>query len=124
MDNYRRMVDGPIYHLALTGDWESDPSGSYVTSTLGKSLAEQGFVHCSFREQVQQVADMVFRDRRDVLLLKIDPARLTATIQVENLHGGHEAFPHIYGPVNRDAVVKVTPVPMLGDGRLDVVRAL
>ena len=117
-------VDGPIYHLALAGDWESDPNTPYAMSTLGKSLAQQGFIHCSFREQVQQIADMVYRDREDVVLLEIDPARLTAPIQVEALCADGQAFPHIYGPINRDAVVNVTPLHMLVDGRLDVADAL
>jgi glutathione S-transferase len=118
------MVRGPIYHLALAEDWERDPASTYATSTLGRSLAEQGFVHCSFGQQVQQIADMVYRGRRDVLLLKIDPARLVAKVRVENLDGGRDLFPHIYGPVNRDAVVKITPVGMLEDGRLDVASIL
>lgn len=118
------MVDGPIYHLALKGDWESEPSRPYATSTLGKTLAEQGFIHCSFAAQVQQIGDMVYRARGDVVLLEIDPARLAATIQVENREGGEDAFPHIYGPINRDAVARVTHLRVLGDGRLDVAQAL
>jgi glutathione S-transferase len=118
------MVEGPIYHLAVSSDWESDPSRPYTTSTLGKTLAEQGFIHCSFRAQVQQIADMVYRGRHDAVLLEIEPGRLAATIQVESLDGGGEAFPHIYGPINRDAVVKATHLRVLGDGRLDVADAL
>ncbi|MEY2451878.1 MAG: hypothetical protein QOD92_1452 [Acidimicrobiaceae bacterium] len=117
-------VDGPIYDLALTGDWESEPTRPYTTSTLGKTLADQGFIHCSFRTQVQQIADVVYRGRTDTVLLELDPARLTASIRVENLDGGDEVFPHIYGPINRDAVVKSTPLRVGADGRLDVAVAL
>ena len=60
------MVEGPIYHLALKADWESEPSDPYSTSTLGRTLADVGFIHCSFRTQVQQVADMAYRGRSDV----------------------------------------------------------
>jgi uncharacterized protein (DUF952 family) len=118
------MIEGPIHHLALRGDWESDPSEPYTTSTLGKSLAGQGFVHCSFGEQVQRIADLVYRGRDDVLLLELDPARLTVPIRIENLDGGEQSFPHVYGPINRDAVVKVTALRVLDDGRLDVGPAL
>ncbi|MDT7713633.1 MAG: hypothetical protein QOG46_2486 [Pseudonocardiales bacterium] len=124
LGHYRRMVEGPIYHLALTGDWESEPSRPYTTSTIGKTLEEQGFIHCSFRAQVQQIADMAYRGRRDVVLLEIAPTLLTATIQVESVDGSDEAFPHIYGAINRDAVVNATHLRVLGDGRLGVADAL
>jgi uncharacterized protein (DUF952 family) len=118
------MVQGPIYHLALAGDWEREQPHAYSMSTLGRSLDDEGFVHCSFRDQVQQIADMVYAGRADVVLLEIDPARLVPPVQVESLDRGGESFPHIYGPVNRNAVVRVTPLAVLGDGRLDIASAL
>ena len=114
------MIQRPIYHLALAEDWENERTDAYTTSTLGTSLAEQGFVHCSFASQVRQIADLVYRGRTDVLLLEIDPARLTSPVRVENLDGGADEFPHVYGPINRDAVVEVTPLAVLADGRLDI----
>jgi len=119
----RNVANGPIYHLALASDWEHSSSDGYSTSTLGRSLAEQGFIHCSFREQVQGTADLVYRDRSDVLLLEIDPARLAAVVRVERIDGT-EDFPHVYGALNRDAVVRVTPIHLLDDGRLDIANAL
>ena len=118
------MIEGPIYHLALASDWDRDQPHGYSTSTLGRSLDDEGFIHCSFRDQVQQIADMVYRGRDDVVLLEIDPARLVATVRVESLGEGDPSFPHIYGPVNRDAVVRVTPLRILDDGRLDVAGGL
>jgi len=108
-----------LYHLALEHDWSQQSSDPYDTSTLGRSLAEVGFIHCSFAHQVQPIADLVYRGRSDVLLLEIDPSRLRSPIKVERLDSG-EAFPHIYGPLDRDAVTRVTAVPLLADGRLDV----
>ena len=104
------MLREPIYHLALLADWDADRDAPYAMSTLGRTLDEQGFIHCSFRGQVQQTADLIYRGRTDVLLLTIDPARVAAPIRVENLEGGDEHFPHIYGPLPRDAVVAVTPL--------------
>ncbi len=123
-----QLAGGPptqwLYHLALAGDWEDEPKSAYTTSTLGRSLAEEGFVHCSFDSQLQQIADLVYLGRADVLLLKIDPGRLSASVRLENLDGGSDGFPHIYGPINRDAVVKVTPVVVDEDGRLDIASVL
>lgn len=90
---------------------------------MGVALSEQGFIHCSFRNQVQQIADLVYRGREDVLLLMIDPDRLTARVEVEALGDG-DAFPHIYGPLNREAVVRSSRLLPLGDGRLDASAAL
>jgi uncharacterized protein (DUF952 family) len=112
-----------LYHLALARDWETDTGADYPVSTIGRTVADEGFVHCSFAHQAQRVADRFYRGRPDVLLLEIDAEALTAPVKLERL-GGPEAFPHIYGPLNRDAVLRATPVPLLPDGRLDIPAAL
>ena len=106
------------------GDWQRAPEKDYDISTLGVSLADQGFIHCSFRHQVQQIADVVYRGRDDVLLLRIDPDRLSARVVVEAPREGDDAFPHIYGPLNRQAVVESSRLRLLADGRLDAGGAL
>jgi glutathione S-transferase len=113
------MVTGRIYHLALAADWEADPAAAYAMSTIGVSLAEQGFVHCSFAHQLAATARRYYRGQRDVVLLEIDPTRLASPLEVEEAADG-DRFPHVYGPINRDAVVRVTPVPMGEDGTPDV----
>jgi len=110
-------VGRTLYHLALAGDW-AEP-GDYTMSTIGRSLADEGFVHCSFADQVQRTADRFYRGRADVVLLVIDSDRLTSPVRVEDAGGG-ESFPHVYGPITRDAVLQAMPVPLLEDGRLDV----
>jgi len=112
-----------LFNLALAEDWERAPERDYETSTLGVSLSDQGFIHRSFRHQVQQIADVVYRGRNDVLLLKIDHDRLSAQIKVEALHEGEDAFPHIYRPLNRPAVVESSRMRLLADGRLDASGA-
>jgi uncharacterized protein (DUF952 family) len=109
-----------IFHLALDADWNRDPAGDYTTSTLGQGLADVGFIHCSFADQVQQIADLVYRGRDDVVLLEIDVARLRGPLRVESAEDGGEEFPHIYGPLNRDAVIRVTALAVSDDGTLDV----
>lgn len=111
----------PLFHLALRAEWlRARTAGSYDRSTVDRSLAEEGFVHCSFAEQVQATADRFYRGRDDVVLLRIDPDRLDVTVRVEAVPGSGQAFPHVYGPLPVGAVVAVDPVPVGADGRLDV----
>jgi uncharacterized protein (DUF952 family) len=112
-------MHAPIYHLALRPAWEAaiQEGEPYRRSTVDRSLDEEGFIHCSFADQVQGVADRFYRGRADVLLLAIDSSKVQAEIRIENL------FPHIYGPLPIEAVVRVEPVACGEDGRL-VVSAL
>jgi uncharacterized protein (DUF952 family) len=109
-----------IYHLALASDWETARAGDsgYRTSTLGQDLIDVGFIHCSYADQVQHIADLVYRDREDVLLLTIDQDRLHSRIVDEAPEGSDQEFPHIYGPVDFEAVVDVVPLIRRPDGTL------
>jgi uncharacterized protein (DUF952 family) len=99
----------PIFHIAEPSAWDAQsPTGRYTASTRGASLAEVGFIHCSFRHQVPQVAGAVYADRTEpLLLLEIDPDRVDAPVVVEALDGAPAEFPHIYGPLPVAAVVAV-----------------
>jgi glutathione S-transferase len=116
----------PLFHLAIEGEWEEARSTGrpYRRSTLGLSLEEQGFIHLSFARQVQTVADNFYGGRDDVVLLFVDPRRLTSELKVEALHGAPEPFPHLYGPLDLAAVSATCPVPSGEDGRLDVEAVL
>jgi glutathione S-transferase len=111
---------GSLYHLALADEWDAArrAGGPYRRSTIGRSLEDEGFVHCSFAHQVAGVAERFYRGRPDVVLLVLDPARLGAEVRVEDLVGTGEAFPHVYGPLPLAAVVRTAPVPRDDDGRL------
>jgi uncharacterized protein (DUF952 family) len=98
----------PFFHLTTPDCWAgAQAAGEYRWSTRGKTLDEVGFIHGSFLEQVERVADFVYAGVPTVLLLAIDPAKLTAEVRVENLDGGDERFPHIYGPLPVVAVIDV-----------------
>ena len=103
-----------IFHIATAADWRRTlDSGSYTTSTVGRSLEEEGFIHASRRDQVQGVFDRYYRGAGEhLVLLTVDPARLGAEVRVEPV--GDDSYPHVYGPINRDAVVEVTPLDRRG----------
>ncbi len=100
-----------IHHLALDDAWsEARRAGTYTVSTLGLDLSDVGFIHCSRPEQVDGVFDRFYRDvSGPVVLLTIDTELLTAPWQYDEVPGESLSFPHIYGPLNVDAVVSTEP---------------
>jgi uncharacterized protein (DUF952 family) len=104
-----------IFHIATLADWEAaQRAGTYTTSTYGATLAEEGFIHASRGDQWQGVRERFYGEVTEPLvLLAIDADRLTAPVVHESPPGTDETFPHIYGPLNPDAVVQVIP---LGSG--------
>jgi glutathione S-transferase len=111
-----------IYHLALADIWDEN-APEYRGSTIGESLDDVGFVHCSTAAQLQATADLFYRGRDDVVLLSIDPTRLDVPVRFEEIASG-ESFPHIYGPVARAAVTRAVAVTLGGDGQLETDAAL
>ncbi|HEX6527767.1 MAG TPA: DUF952 domain-containing protein [Streptosporangiaceae bacterium] len=108
-----------IYHIAARADWEQAlRDGAYTISTRGLTLAQQGFIHCSRPGQVARVANRFYRGVPDLVLLVIEPARLRSPIQYDPVPGESEPYPHIYGPLNLDAVVDVRPFHPAPDGTL------
>ena len=99
-----------IVHMAARADWErAQAEGAYRV----ESLLTAGFIHFSTPAQVARVANAIYAGRADLVLLVVDPSRLTATLKYEpptgNYTPGEELFPHLYGPLNLDAVVRVMP---------------
>ena len=107
-----------IYHIATAADWErARRDGEYSTSTIGKTLADEGFLHASQASQVADVANRYYQDiADDLLVLVIDPDRVRARIRYENVPGADLPYPHIYGPLNPDAVVAARPLIPAPDG--------
>jgi uncharacterized protein (DUF952 family) len=102
-----------IYHIATAPDWEHARSvGEYAISTRGRTLAEQGFIHGSTAEQVAPVANLIYKGMPDLLVLVIDPSRVRPEIRYDQVPGWESPFPHIYGPLNTDAVVKTCPLEL------------
>ena len=103
-----------IFHIATVADWSaSSRSGDYCMSTLGRTLAEVGYIHAARRGQVAGVFKQFYAGHRGPLvLLAIETDRLTSPWREEKV--GDQTFPHIHGPLNRSAVVDVQPLNSRG----------
>lgn len=102
-----------IVHLTESSLWEAARErGTYEMSTRGRTLREEGFIHCSTRAQFPSVAAFLYGSYDgpdELVVLVVDPARLTAPVRYEAAEPGGEAFPHVYGPIPVEAVVAVEP---------------
>ncbi|HOO33735.1 MAG TPA: DUF952 domain-containing protein [Thermotogota bacterium] len=92
-----------ILHIVGEKDWENaKKEGIYKN----ESLAKEGFIHCSLEHQVCKVADKHYAGEKELLLLYIDEGKVESKVVYEDLYDLNEDYPHIYGPLNTDAVVK------------------
>jgi len=100
-----------IYHICQRKDWEAaQETGTYRAA----SLESEGFIHCSREDQVARVANFIFKGMTDLVLLHITVDKLQAEVRWEGSEG--EKFPHIYGPIDLDAVVDVVDFVAGDDG--------
>lgn len=119
-----------ILHIIPAGVWARHQGEAWYR---GDTLDAEGFIHFSTPEQVVMVADARFRGHPGLLLLVIDPARLAHELRYElpfevqandspatiDMH-----FPHLYGPLNLDAVVQVLPFEPQADGTFSLPAGL
>jgi uncharacterized protein (DUF952 family) len=93
-----------IYHItSAVAAKEARKSGEYVPDRF----AEEGYIHCSYSHQIQGVLDRIFKGRTNLVVLEIDPALLGCRVVDENLEGGTELFPHVYGRLPMSAVLSI-----------------
>ena len=100
-----------ILHITSRKEWlAAQQSGAY----RAPSLEKEGFIHCSTDKQILSVANAFYRGQKGLVLLVIDEARLRPEVRWEAPAGmpadgisRSDRFPHIYGPLNTDAVISV-----------------
>ncbi len=94
-----------IYHVVKQTDWEKAVEQGFYEAT---SLATEGFIHASKKEQVKGVVERYYSKDTGLLVLHIDEGKLEAVHIFELAPSVNEEFPHIYGRINLDAVVDIT----------------
>ncbi len=94
-------INSYIYHIANEADWrQAKIAGLYQCD----SLANEGFIHCCTKSQLEGVIQRYYANVSNLVLLCIDPGLLEAPLIYENTVGGDEEFPHLYGALNLDAI--------------------
>ena len=96
-----------IFHITSRDAWQQQkPTGTYRHA----SLESEGFIHCSDETQLDATWKRFFRGETGWVVLDIDVDRLKSEVRYEKSEPG-ETFPHVYGPVNVDAVVGIRDLP-------------
>ncbi len=103
-----------VFHIISREGWvEAQERGRYAPD----SYAAEGFIHLSKRAQILRPANLLYAGRSDLLLLKISVSALRADLVYEpGSYGEAEHFPHLYGPLNLDAILQVIDFPCEADG--------
>ena len=95
-----------IYHVTTSIWWNKFSSSDTYES---ETLKEEGFIHCSTREQVSGVLERYYANQKGLRLLHINPTLLKSELKYEVATFG-QSFPHVHGKINKDAIVKVEKI--------------
>lgn len=110
-----------ILHVTTRAAWETAvAAGAYRAD----SLDTEGFIHCSTPSQIIDVANALYRGHTNLVLLIIEQDLVDADVVYEDCYEMGEEFPHIYGPLNVDAVVNVVAFPPNEDGTFTLPAAI
>lgn len=102
-----------IYHLIEKEQWELCCKNS---SYKPNSVDREGYIHCSFEEQIMKVANTFYKNQKNLLILCINEKKLTSSLKVEDLFNLNEAYPHIYGELPIKSIVKVISIEVDSNG--------
>ena len=94
-----------LFHITEQAAWQlAQTAGSY----RAVSLENEGFNHLSTAEQVAATAARFYAGQTDLGLFAIACDQLHSPLQYDDVLD-HGTFPHLYGPLNLSAVVRVWP---------------
>jgi uncharacterized protein (DUF952 family) len=101
-----------IYHMVSPSVWHAGSGEPYAAD----SLKSEGFIHCSNGDQVARVANLFYAEAGELLVLCINANVLGGLVRDED-GGTGERFPHVYGPIDRSAIIGVMQMQRGPDGR-------
>ena len=96
-----------IYHVTTKQEWlQAQAKGHYESA----SLADEGYIHCSEERQIPGILERYFSGKTGLVKLSIETTRLTSPLYYDWSPSIEDTFPHIYGPINTDAVTAVDDI--------------
>ncbi len=111
----------PLFHITTRAAWDrSQASREYRAG----SLETEGFIHLSTEEQWRHTLHRIYRDVSELVILRIDPRRVSAEIKYERAQDADEDFPHLYGPLETDAVINLRDAPRMVTLPEDMIERL
>jgi len=128
---YGMTQNSTIFHIAnrfdLAAIKQNSGSGASAHTTKDfnyrdfnyrcSSLSDEGFIHCCEKPQLAGVISRYFQNIDDIDLLVLSVDKLKPKLVHENTMGGSELFPHLYGPINGDAIIEIIPFGLDSDER-------
>jgi uncharacterized protein (DUF952 family) len=115
-----------IYHITTHKEWEKALlEGEYSSP----SIKSDGFIHCSMLNQITDTANIFFKGQNGLVLLCIEEKKLKSVYKFESPAGGGSVnpdsradnlFPHIYGTINKSAIIKVVDFPLNDKGLFEL----
>jgi uncharacterized protein (DUF952 family) len=96
-----------VYHVTTKAEWNKAVQQGFYEAP---SLTGEGFIHCSQEHQVAGVLERYFEGQTDLVKLVIDTDKLSSKFVFDWSPSMADTFPHIYGPINPDAVISVIPL--------------
>jgi uncharacterized protein (DUF952 family) len=96
-----------IYHITTATEWNAAKEKGFYEAL---SLKDEGFIHCSHEHQLAGVLERYFAGKTDLVKLVIDTDKLTCKFVFDWSPSLADTFPHVYGPVNLEAVIKTESI--------------
>lgn len=111
MDTKSISSDPYIYLLSSEQEYNNALKQGYL---IRESIEEEGFIHASPKEQLTRVANKYYKNTVKPLILVVDKSKITAELKWEPAAGS--LYPHIYGSLNADAIIKKQEIALNKNG--------
>ena len=106
-----------IFHLVPKKKWHNNQRYGLYRPDLKD---EEGFIHCSTADQVEDTANRFFKDQNNILLIVINYGKIQSDVKMEDTEGSGQEYPHIYGPLNMDAILDKIKLQSDEDGLFQI----
>lgn len=112
---YGGISDPYIYLISSQQEYDDSMTSGVL---MRDSLESEGFIHASPASQLDRVANKFYTEVIDPLIMIVDKAKIKPELKWEPATGG--LYPHIYGPMNMDAVSRIQPISKAEDGKFRI----